>query len=99
MKAELAEIHKETHRANVSPSNQNFNSTTNRDNSISAGKPLKGVVSKSCAEDESKVINKAKGLPKSQNHKSYTNRDNGISAVNRIRVEQDSESSLIGMTG
>ena len=65
LRAELAEIDKETRRANVSPSNQNFKSHTNRDNGISAGKPQKGTVPKSCAEDESKVINKAKGLPKS----------------------------------
>ena len=47
-KAELAKVNKETHRANVSPSNQKFNSTTNRDVGMRVGEQPKGTVSESC---------------------------------------------------
>ena len=59
---------------------QNHKSRTSRDNGMNAEKPPKGIVSNSCDDDESKVINRTKDLPKSQNHKSRTNRGIGISA-------------------
>jgi len=76
-------VSKETHRANVSPSNQYLNSTTMRNNDISAEKSPKGFIFNSCTEDESKVINRAKDMSKSQNHKSHTSRDNGINAEDK----------------
>ena len=68
-------VSKEIHRANVSPSNLDLKSHTNRNDGVSAGKPPKGTVSKCCAEEKSEEINKAKGLPSKYSSESCTRKD------------------------
>ena len=68
-------VSKQTHKANVSPSNQNFNSTTNMDDGMRVGKPPKGTVSESCIKGNSSNILTAEVPPSKYILESCTRKD------------------------